>query len=157
MILEVGRGCRGGGRLPLDPHPYLLWLGRPVPNAKVANETIDNMGQRVHRRVKATIGLTYDTPPEQQAFVEDIRAHLETNPAVAEGTREVHLTAMGESSLDIMMYFFSMSPAGPRNWTSAPRSTWRSSVSRRSTPSRSRSRPEHLRESLPGAVPPERA
>ena len=44
------------------------------------------MGQRVHRRVKATIGLTYDLRPSMQAFVEDIRAHLETNPAVAEGT-----------------------------------------------------------------------
>lgn len=78
-----------------------------VPNAKVANETIDNMGQRVHRRVKATVGLTYDTPPETlQAFVEDIRAHLETNPAVAEGAREVHLASMGASSLDVMLYFF---------------------------------------------------
>jgi MscS family membrane protein len=78
-----------------------------VPNAKVANETIDNMGQRANRRVKATIGVTYDTPPETlQAFVEDIRAHLNSNPAVAEGTREVHLASMGASSLDVMLYFF---------------------------------------------------
>jgi MscS family membrane protein len=78
-----------------------------VPNAKVANETIDNMGQRKHRRVKAMLGLTYDTAPETvQGFVEDIRTHLEANPAVAEGTREVHLASMGASSLDVMLYFF---------------------------------------------------
>lgn len=78
-----------------------------VPNAKVANETIDNMGQRKHRRVKAMLGLNYDTPPETvQGFVEDIRAHLESNPAVAEGAREVHLASMGSSSLDVMLYFF---------------------------------------------------
>jgi len=78
-----------------------------VPNAKVANETIDNMGKRIHRRVKATIGVTYDTPPDKlEAFIGDIRSHLATNPAVAEGTREVHLAALGASSLDVMLYFF---------------------------------------------------
>jgi len=53
------------------------------------------------------LGLNYDTPPETvQGFVEDIRAHLESNPAVAEGAREVHLASMGSSSLDVMLYFF---------------------------------------------------
>ena len=102
---------------------------------------------------------TYDTPPEQlQAFVEDIRAHLETNPAVAEGTREVHLTAMGESSLDIMMYFFLDVPGWTQElderaqiYLEVIRLAKKHSVSF-AFPSQS-----IYVESLPGAVPPERA
>ena len=79
-----------------------------VPNAKVAHSTVDNMGQRNHRRVKTTLGLTYDTTPEQlDAFVSDIRRHLAENPAVAkESTQEVHFAAFGDSALEVMMYFF---------------------------------------------------
>jgi len=78
-----------------------------VPNAKVANSTIDNVGQRRFRRVKATLGLTYGTPVDRlNAFVEGIRAHLKHNPAVADATCEVHFTKFGDSALEVMLYFF---------------------------------------------------
>ncbi len=78
-----------------------------VPNGKVAQTTINNMGQRKFRRVKATLGLRYDTPRAKlEAYVAAIRAHLEENPAVWNGTREVHFAAFGDSALQIMIYFF---------------------------------------------------
>lgn len=78
-----------------------------VPNSKVANARVDNMGMRSYRRCKTTLGLTYDSKPEQiEAFVADIRAFLDEHPAVADTTREIHFSAFGASSLDVMLYFF---------------------------------------------------
>lgn len=78
-----------------------------VPNRKVANSTVDNVGKRRFRRVKSTIGLTYDTRPDQvQAFVDAVRAHLVAHPAVADTTLEVHFTSFGDSALQVMLYFF---------------------------------------------------
>ena len=45
-----------------------------VPNAHLANVTVDNMGLRQFRRYKTEIGITYDTPPEIiDLFVEGIK------------------------------------------------------------------------------------
>ncbi len=79
-----------------------------VPNAKVANETIDNIGQRPYRRVSTTLGLTYGTTTAQmEAFVADARAAIDAHPAVAQGAaKEVHFKAFGPSSLDVMVYCF---------------------------------------------------
>jgi len=78
-----------------------------VPNAKVANSTVDNMGQRTFRRVKTTIGLTYGTSPESiERFVQSIRDHLKANPHVADATCEVHFKGFGTSALEVMLYFF---------------------------------------------------
>ncbi|MBW2459066.1 MAG: mechanosensitive ion channel family protein, partial [Deltaproteobacteria bacterium] len=46
-----------------------------IPNAKLADAKIDNYGQRQYRRCFITLGVTYDTTPEQmQALVEGCRA-----------------------------------------------------------------------------------
>lgn len=78
-----------------------------VPNGKLAMATIDNMGGRTKRRVKVTLGLTYDTPRTKiAAYIQAIEAFLRADPAVAPGTLEVHLSAFGASSLDILIYYF---------------------------------------------------
>ncbi|MDF1564115.1 MAG: mechanosensitive ion channel family protein [Deltaproteobacteria bacterium] len=78
-----------------------------VPNARVADSTVDNYGARQYRRVKATLGLTYDTSPDQmQAFVEGIRAILKANPATRKDVYEIHFRDFGQSSLEVMLYFF---------------------------------------------------
>ena len=78
-----------------------------VPNSQVTKGSIDNMGLRKHRRLKATIGLTYDTPPDRlQAMVEGIRAILAANPHIFKGSYEVHFRDFGPSSLDILVYSF---------------------------------------------------
>jgi MscS family membrane protein len=78
-----------------------------VPNGKVAVSTVDNLGKRRVRRVKATLGLTYDTPPARlRAFVEALRARLRAHPAVAQAPLEVHFSGFGDSALEVMVYFF---------------------------------------------------
>ncbi|MCB9584640.1 MAG: mechanosensitive ion channel family protein [Polyangiaceae bacterium] len=78
-----------------------------VPNAKFTEAKIDNMGMREYRRCFFTLGITYDTSPEQmQAFVEGIRAIIQANEYTRKDTYEVHMSAFGASSLDVMVYFF---------------------------------------------------
>ncbi len=78
-----------------------------VPNGKLASSRIDNMGQRRYRRVKTSLGLTYDTPPARiDAFLTRVRAYLRANPSVWNGTCEVRLNNFSSSSLDVLLYFF---------------------------------------------------
>ncbi len=78
-----------------------------VPNARVADSTVDNYGMRKYRRVTATLGLTYDTSPEQmQAFVEGVRAILKASPVTRKDYYEVHFRDFGQSALEVMLYFF---------------------------------------------------
>lgn len=78
-----------------------------VPNGKFATAIVDNMGRRRHRRVKTTLGLTYGTPTDRiAAYIQAVESFLRADPAVADGTLEVHLAAFGASSLDVMVYYF---------------------------------------------------
>lgn len=78
-----------------------------VPNAHFTESAIDNIGLRNYRRVKTTLGLTYDTSPEQiQAFVEGIRAIIVANPYTRKDYYEIHFNDFGAHSLDIMVYLF---------------------------------------------------
>ncbi len=78
-----------------------------LPNAKVADTKIDNFGQREFRRCFTKVGLTYDTTPEQmQAFVEGVRAIIVANEYTRKDVFEVHMSGFGDSSLDVMLYFF---------------------------------------------------
>ncbi len=78
-----------------------------VPNSIVANTAVDNYGMRQFRRCSVTLGITYDSTPEQiQAFVEGIRAILKTNEFVRQDLYEVHFRDFGESGLEVMVYFF---------------------------------------------------
>ncbi len=84
-----------------------------VPNSNITNANVDNMGQRPKRRVRVTLGLTYDTTPERlQAFVEGIRAILAAHPKV-EQSYEAHFNEFGASSLDILVNFH----VTTRSWT----------------------------------------
>ena len=78
-----------------------------LPNSKVADATIDNMGQRRHRRFKTVLNLTYDTTPSQmQAFVEGVRASIRASDFTRKNGFEVHFHSMNSSSLDILVYAF---------------------------------------------------
>lgn len=78
-----------------------------VPNSKVADATIDNMGRRRYRRFKVMISLTYDTSPLQmQAFVEGVRASIQASAYTRKDAGEVHFHSMNASSLDILVYAF---------------------------------------------------
>ncbi|MDR0965007.1 MAG: mechanosensitive ion channel family protein [Myxococcales bacterium] len=85
-----------------------------VPNSKVADAKIDNYGARRYRRVTATLGLSFDTTPEQiQAFVEGIRAILQANEFARKDYYEIHLAGFSPYAFEIMLYFFLKCP----DWT----------------------------------------
>lgn len=78
-----------------------------VPNAKLADAEIDNLGLRQYRRISTTLNLTYDTTPQQlEAFVEGIKALIKANSKMRQDFYEVHFYDYGSHSLDIMVYCF---------------------------------------------------
>lgn len=81
-----------------------------VPNKKMIDAELDNLGMRPVRRVKFNLGLTYDTTIEQiKAIVADIQdminAHEKTDQ---EG--KVRFQEFGSSSLDILVIYYVDSP-----------------------------------------------
>ncbi len=78
-----------------------------IPNAKLADAKIDNYGQRQYRRCFITLGVTYDTSPEQmQAFVEGCRALVHANKYTRKDVYEIHMSGFGHSALEVMVYIF---------------------------------------------------
>jgi MscS family membrane protein len=81
-----------------------------IPNSHLTSANVDNMGRRPRRRVKMTLSLTYDTPPDKiAAYVEGARGILAAHDAV-ESTYEVHLYKLGQSSIDILVYYHLVVP-----------------------------------------------
>ncbi|MGY6648957.1 mechanosensitive ion channel family protein [Wenyingzhuangia sp. IMCC45574] len=83
-----------------------------IPNSKLSEIVINNMGLRKYRRYKTSLGVRYDTPPELiEAFVKGIRNLIELHPATLTDSYNVEFIGFGSSSLDIMIntYFSSLS------------------------------------------------
>jgi MscS family membrane protein len=82
-----------------------------VPNSKLVDGIVDNMGMRQYRRFKTTIGIRYDTPPQRiEAFCHGIRQIVRTNTNMRQDYFEVYLHNWGPSSLDILVYVFFVVP-----------------------------------------------
>ena len=78
-----------------------------VPNNMIANMALNNYSRMPKRRIKLTVGVTYDTSPAQmREAVERIRSLLKTHPAIDQEFWLVNFTDFGASSLDIMVYCF---------------------------------------------------
>ena len=78
-----------------------------VPNGNLMDSGIDNMGQRRWRRYKTTLGVAYHTKPDQlQAFVEGIRAIIQSNPGMRQDYYIVEFHGFGATSLDVLVYCF---------------------------------------------------
>ncbi|NOZ00833.1 MAG: mechanosensitive ion channel family protein, partial [Deltaproteobacteria bacterium] len=78
-----------------------------VPNARLVDTAVDNMGLRRYRRYSTTLGLTYDTPPEKvQAFCEGVRAIIRALPGMRKDYYLVEFKEYGDSALVIMLYCF---------------------------------------------------
>jgi len=79
-----------------------------VPNKKVANEDIQNFSEMPVRRLKLTVGLSYEASPDQiKAIVEDTRRLLATHPGIDQTFWIVNFTDMSDYSLDLLVYCFS--------------------------------------------------
>jgi MscS family membrane protein len=85
-----------------------------VPNAKLADSTIDNHGLRKYRRFFTTITITYDTPPAMvELFVEGLRKIVEEHPDTRKDYFNVFFNDLGSHSLNIMFYIFFDVPTWP--------------------------------------------
>ncbi len=81
-----------------------------VPNKLLTSEIIENWSAMPKRRVKMTIGVTYDSPPEKvSALVEEIKKILRDDEGVNQEYSLVYFTDFGQSSLDLFIYYFSTS------------------------------------------------
>jgi MscS family membrane protein len=81
-----------------------------VPNKKMIDAELDNLGLRSVRRVKFNVGLTYETSSNQiKAIVTDIQEMINLHKKTNQEGR-VRFQEFGSSSLDIMVMYFVDSP-----------------------------------------------
>ena len=80
-----------------------------LPNQVIANSPIENFSRRGIRRIKMTIGLTYNTNSKQiESILEEIKTMLRSHKGIAQKeTMLVNFKSFGASSLDIFIYTFS--------------------------------------------------
>ena len=84
-----------------------------VPNARIVDTHVDNMGLRQWRRYKTTLGLAYQTTPDQvQAFVEGVRALIRSNPNMRKDYYIVEFHGFSAVTLDVLVYCFMRRRAG---------------------------------------------
>jgi len=82
-----------------------------VPNSRFISAHVDNMGERLHRRMKTMLSLTYDTPAEKvEAFCEGVRELIRQHPYTRKDTFYVYFTTWSASSIDILLYAFLTCP-----------------------------------------------
>jgi MscS family membrane protein len=82
-----------------------------LPNSRLTTAIVDNMGRRTYRRITATLGVQYDTTPQQiDAFCEGIRELIRRHPYTRKDYYHVYLNGFSDSSLDIMLYCFVLCP-----------------------------------------------
>jgi MscS family membrane protein len=82
-----------------------------MPNKMVAAEAVVNLSRFTSRRVEQTLGLTYDTRPEQmEAFLDELRQLILDEKEVDPASVIVFFTQLGASSLDILVAYVATSP-----------------------------------------------
>ena len=78
-----------------------------VPNAKFTTEAVNNWSRMKKRRIKMSVGLTYDTSPNRvEAAVNRIRQIIEDDPKIRTDFYLVNFDNLGASSLDLFVYCF---------------------------------------------------
>jgi len=81
-----------------------------VPNKKMIDAELDNLGMRPVRRVKFNLGLTYDTSIKQiKAIVGDIQEMINQHEKTDQEGK-VRFQEFGSSSLDILVIYYVDSP-----------------------------------------------
>ena len=77
-----------------------------IPNKMLATETIENWSAQPGRRVRMTIGVQYDSPPDKfQQLLEGLRGILAANDDIVVEGQYVHFIDFGPSSLDILVNY----------------------------------------------------
>ena len=85
-----------------------------IPNGKLADIKIDNMGKRDYRRYATKIHLTYDTPAEKlEAYVEGLKKINMEHPVTRKENYQIHVNEISDRSIDVLLYIFFEVP----DWT----------------------------------------
>ncbi len=85
-----------------------------VPNQVLANATVENHSLMPKRRIKFTLGVTYQSTVDQvRTLVERIEDYLKNNPDIDQEFMLVKFTEFNASSLDLFIYCFTSST----DWT----------------------------------------
>jgi MscS family membrane protein len=75
-----------------------------VPNSKISEADINNIGLRIYRRYKTELGIRYDTPPALiEAFIAGIKEIITLHPSTKSQAYNVDFIAFGDSSLNILV------------------------------------------------------
>ncbi len=85
-----------------------------IPNQALANATVENHSLMPKRRIKFTLGVTYESSTDQMSnLVTNIEAYLKSNPDIDQEFMLVKFTKFNESSLDVFIYCFTVTT----DWT----------------------------------------
>jgi MscS family membrane protein len=80
-----------------------------IPNATFTTKAVNNWSRMKKRRIKLTIGLTYDTPRDKlEKAVNAIREIVKQDEQIHQEFFMVYFTDFGAYSLDILVYCFSI-------------------------------------------------
>ena len=84
-----------------------------IPNSKLTTTSVQNWSRMRKRRIKMTIGVTYDTPVDKlKAAVAKIREIIRADPRFHHDFFMVNFTEFNAYSLDIFIYCFTVTT----NW-----------------------------------------
>jgi len=85
-----------------------------IPNQSLANHTLENHSLMPKRRIKFTVGVTYESTGDQVAtLVERIERYLKSNRDIDQEFMLVKFTTFNDSSLDLFVYCFTVTT----DWT----------------------------------------
>ena len=85
-----------------------------IPNQALANATVENHSLMPKRRIKFTLGVTYDaTVTQVRGLVQRIEDYLKNSPDINQEFMLVKFTTFNDSSLDIFIYCFTVTT----DWT----------------------------------------
>lgn len=78
-----------------------------IPNKQIIDDVVDNWSVRPMRRSEITVGVTYDTTPEQmEELLSRLRGMLDESPDVDDSLKIVNFTTFAASSLNVELKFF---------------------------------------------------
>ena len=78
-----------------------------VPNKKMVDAEVDNLGMRSSRRTKFNLGITYETSKGQiKKITRDIKKIIDQHPNTDKNFGRVKFLNFGSSSLDIMVMYY---------------------------------------------------
>ena len=85
-----------------------------IPNQALANATVENHSLMPKRRIKFTLGVTYESSVQQvEMLVERIEKYLKNNSDIDQEFMLVKFTTFNDSSLDLFVYCFTVTT----DWT----------------------------------------